>query len=228
MTDANKTHIAVILDRSGSMQSIKGDMLGGLLAFIADQLKQPGECTLDLFQFDEQYEVVFEGVPLRDVPPIVLTPRGSTALLDATFKSITRIGERLGKLPEADRPAAVIVIIITDGFENASREVSRQQVKSAIERQTNQYRWQFVYLGADPTTFAEAASLGISAQSSSKYQANSVGVSAVYVQASAAAKVYRAAVRSAGGASSDISFSMTPEAKPVQPVADGTDEPEQQ
>lgn len=68
MADKGRTEIAVILDRSGSMQSIRDDMVGGLASFVEGQRKEPGTCTLSLYQFDDTYEVMFEAMPLRRVP----------------------------------------------------------------------------------------------------------------------------------------------------------------
>ena len=79
MTDPNLTHLYFLLDRSGSMQSIKDDTEGGFDAFIAEQHSQPGECRVTLAQFDDRYEEVYRDVPAADVPPLSLSPRGSTA-----------------------------------------------------------------------------------------------------------------------------------------------------
>ena len=83
MTNSTITHIAFLLDRSGSMQSIKDDTEGGFNAFIQDQRRQGGECRVTLAQFDNEYEEVYRDLPLAEVPPLRLVPRGSTALLDS-------------------------------------------------------------------------------------------------------------------------------------------------
>ncbi len=76
MTKPNLTHLYFLLDRSGSMQSIKDDTEGGFDAFMAEQRKQPGECRVTLAQFDDQYEEVYRDIPVADVPPLSLSPRG--------------------------------------------------------------------------------------------------------------------------------------------------------
>lgn len=122
MTDPNLTHLYFLLDRSGSMQSIKDDTEGGFDAFIAEQRSQPGDCRVTLAQFDDRYEEVYQDVPVADVPPLSLSPRGSTALLDSIGRLLGEAGGRLAALPEHERPGVVIVGIMTDGHENSSRE----------------------------------------------------------------------------------------------------------
>jgi hypothetical protein len=104
------------------MQSIREDTVGGFDAFIAEQREQPGECRVTLAQFDDQYELVYADRPIQEVPGLVLQPRGTTALLDAIGRLVTDAGAGLAALPEAERPGTVIVGIMTDGHENASKE----------------------------------------------------------------------------------------------------------
>lgn len=194
MTDKNKRLIAVVLDRSGSMSSIRADMQGGFNSFMAAQRQEPGECLVSLYQFDDHYEQVYEDLPAASVPPLVIEPRGSTALLDALHRAMSRVGQRLSEVPEAERPGAVIFMIITDGHENASREVSRANVRAFIERQHTQYQWQFVYLGADAGAFHEAASIGIRA--AGQYTASPKGVNNMWVGTASVVQSYSSSVRS--------------------------------
>ena len=92
MTNPNLTHIAFLLDRSGSMHSIKDDTEGGFNAFIAEQRQQGGECRVTLAQFDNEYEEVYRDLPLAEVPALRLVPRGSTALLDSIGRLVTSTG----------------------------------------------------------------------------------------------------------------------------------------
>jgi hypothetical protein len=202
MTNPNLTHIYFLLDRSGSMQSIVDDTVGGFEAFIAEQRKAtagaaagPGaECRVTLAQFDDTYEEVYADRPIDQVPPLVLQPRGTTALLDSVARIVNDAGARLAALPEDQRPGTVIVGIMTDGLENASREWAHPQVKQLIERQTSDYQWQFLYLGADQDAVEVGMSMGVGAGHSVTYgrgrvkQAMSVAASSVttYRQARAA------------------------------------------
>ena len=134
MTNPDLTHIEFVLDRSGSMHSIKADIEGGFDAFIADQRTHPGQCTVSLTQFDNEYEPVFTAIDVRDVRPLNLQPRGATAMLDAIGRSILALGERLAAQPEAERPGTVIVAVMTDGMENASREFTYVAIKELVTR----------------------------------------------------------------------------------------------
>ena len=169
MTDPNLTHLYFLLDRSGSMQSIKDDTEGGFDAFIGEQRTQPGRCRVTLAQFDDQYEEVFRDRAVADVPPLHLQPRGSTALLDSIGRLVGEAGARLAALTEDQRPGVVIVGIMTDGHENASRELGHAQVKAMIERQTKDYGWQFLYMGADQDAIEVGSSIGVSAANSMTY-----------------------------------------------------------
>jgi hypothetical protein len=161
MTDKNLTHLYFLLDRSGSMQSIRDDIVGGFDAFIADQKREPGECRVSLSQFDDVYEEVYADRPLGAVPSLDLVPRGSTAMLDAIGRLINSAGARLAALPEDARPATVIVGIMTDGMENASQEFSRAQVRQMITTQSKDYDWTFLYMGANQDAVEVGTDMGI-------------------------------------------------------------------
>lgn len=196
MTDNNKTLIVTVLDRSGSMASLRTDMQGGFDSFVAKQKALPGECLVSLYQFDDQYDVVYEMRPIALVPKLSLEPRGGTALLDAVSRTIGHVGSQLRALPERERPAAVIVMIITDGHENASREATYALVASQVATQTQAYHWQFVYLGADANALDEARGMGIRA--AAMYVNSAQGVGSMYKGTGSAVASYRSAVRSSG------------------------------
>lgn len=157
------TDITLIIDRSGSMDSIQSDAQGGINTFIEEQRKLPGEARLTIVEFDDKYDVVYDGVDIKGEINYKLVPRGGTALLDAVGKTINTVGERLSKMDEKDRPGLVVILIVTDGEENSSREFSREQIKNMIDHQTNVYKWQFTYIGSDISTFQEAGSIGLGA-----------------------------------------------------------------
>ena len=136
MTRSDLTHLYFLLDRSGSMQSIKSDIEGGFAAFVDEQRKGAGECRATLAQFDDVYELVYADRPLVDVPPLDLQPRNMTALHDAMGRLITDAGASLAALPEDQRPGTVIVAIMTDGLENASKEWTGAAIKALVEQQT--------------------------------------------------------------------------------------------
>jgi uncharacterized protein YegL len=194
------TLIAVVLDRSGSMSSIRTDMEGGLNTFIKEQAAEPGECRLTLAQFDTKYEVLADYIDIRTAPKFQLVPRNGTALLDAIGKTVTEVGEKLAALPEAQRPSKVVVMIVTDGLENSSREWKSGDVMSLIKRQTEQWAWQFVYLGANQDAIAVGQGLAVPAASSMTYDATSQGTRAMFTNSSASIRRYR------GGQGQTVAF----------------------
>lgn len=177
---ANFTRIAVILDRSGSMGSCRESTVAGFNTFIVEQKKLPGTATVKLVQFDNEYETVFD-VPLQDAPELTqltFVPRGSTALLDAQGRTIIELGNELEKMPESERPSKVIVVTLTDGEENASKEFTRAKIAEMIKHQRDNYQWDFVFLGANQDAVKVAASMNIPMASAMTYSTSRAGVQA--------------------------------------------------
>ncbi len=207
MTDANLTHLYFLLDRSGSMQSIKSDTEGGFDAFIAEQRKTAGECRVTLAQFDTHYEVVYAGRPVAEVPHLDLQPRGMTALLDAMGRLITDAGRELAALPEDRRPASVVVGIMTDGMENASREWTHPAIKALVEQQTQAYGWQFLYMGADQDAVEVGTSLGVAPAQSMTYGRGSVRPAMAAMSTNVGAyRQSRSSGKSSAEAAADLAF----------------------
>jgi len=178
----SRTEIIIILDRSGSMESVRADTIGGFNSFLADQQKLKDEAYITLVQFDDQYEKVYEGKPLAGAPPLdeqTFQPRGSTALLDAIGRTINEQGERFSRAPDNLKPSKVIVAIMTDGFENASQKFDRAQVFGLISQQRDQWAWMFYFLGANQDAIAEAGRIGLAAGQALSYAATSRGTAAV-------------------------------------------------
>lgn len=172
----NLTDITLVVDRSGSMESIREDAEGGVNAFIRSQAGLPGEACITLVQFDTEYQFLARGVPAGKMKPYKLVPRGATALLDAVGRAINETGERLSKLPETDRPGLVVFVVMTDGQENSSKEFTKPQIKQMIEEQSSKYQWQFTFLGADQDAFAEAESMGMGAAGAAAFSKSKVGL----------------------------------------------------
>lgn len=170
----NYTHIVVVLDRSGSMISVKNDMEQGLKYLLDEQKKVEGEATISLYKFDDHVESVFHFSPLAAVEKIELEPRGFTALYDALGQAVDETGRYLAAMPEPLRPERVIVVVITDGDENHSSKFTQRQVFDKITQQTERYNWQFTYLGANQDALKVGHGLGI--RSSASYNASQAGV----------------------------------------------------
>lgn len=190
----NKTDMTLILDKSGSMEIIRTDTIGGYNTFLKEQQETPGECDFSLVMFDTNYDFVYQGRPIKEVHGLsekTYRPSGSTALLDAVGRSIHEAGNRLDKLTEADKPEKVIMVIITDGQENFSREYTKDQIKKMIEHQEKQYSWSFMYLGANQDAFAEAGGMGIRMTATSNWKGDKEGVEVAYMSTSANVRAYR-------------------------------------
>ena len=147
MTNSNYTHLALVVDRSGSMADIKDDAQGGINTLIAEQFAEEGQLTVTLSEFDDHFNDVvrMSGKPFA----YKLSPRGSTALLDAVGKEITRTAQELDALPKALRPSKVLFVVVTDGQENSSNEFTLKAVKASIETQRKEHGWTFQFIGAE-------------------------------------------------------------------------------
>lgn len=193
MTDSNYTALLVIVDRSGSMSSIKSDAEGGLNTLIASQAEVEGHCTVKLVQFDDVYDVVWPSTDVRDQPRYTLVPRGSTALLDAMGRAITDFGKELAGMPESRRPGKVLVVVVTDGFENASREWSWTTVNKLVTEQKEKYAWEFTFIGANQDAVLTGHRLGIERDKSITFTASAAGTSNVYSSLANNVSMYRSA-----------------------------------
>lgn len=195
MTDINLTEIALIVDESGSMISIKDDTEGGFNTFIEEQKKVEGKATVSLTRFENASRVEYSNKPIDRVKPLVLRPGGGTALLDAIGDTIDAVGGRISELPEEERPGSVIVVILTDGQENSSRRFTKAQIKQKIKHQSEKYNWVFVYLGANQDAIAEGGSYGIPQATSITYSGQNVG--SAFTSTASNISTYRGAVATA-------------------------------
>ncbi len=175
--------IICIIDRSGSMQSIRSDAIGCFNAFLDQQKKEPGSARLTLVMFNSVYDVVLKRVPLEEVLDLTeetYVPMGTTALLDAMGKTIDSVATRLMETPEDKRPERVIFAILTDGQENASTSYTRSQVFEKISRHREANGWEFTFLAANQDAIVVGRSLGIPAADSHSFGATPDGIKAAY------------------------------------------------
>jgi len=190
------THIAIILDRTGSMEEIREDTIGGFNAFLKEQQNLPDEATLSLIQFDSQntYEVIHHFEKIKDVPKLTsetYVPRASTPLLDAIGRGINDLESTLEKMQPTQRPANVVMVIITDGQENSSREFGKNQIVKMIKAKQEK-GWQFVYLSADLASINDAMEYGMHAHATMAFDKTHVGTQHMWSSSSKALARYRA------------------------------------
>ncbi len=198
----NLTEIICVIDRSGSMRSCAEEAQSGFNNFVQEQKNKEGQGKLTLVQFDDQYEIVHDGIDIKDVPSYTLQARGMTAYCDAIGKTINTVGERLAKTPENDRPGLVIFVIISDGYENASQEFNRVQIKEMIEHQEKKYNWQFTFMGANEAALQEANQVAAFNSAVAQYNNNSNAYNALSM------KCARMRGASASGQKIDNAFSV--------------------
>lgn len=183
------TEVVFILDRSGSMSGLEQDTIGGFNSTIKKQREEEGDCLVSVVLFDHTDEVIYDRVPIADVPQMTekeYYTRGCTALLDALGGAIHHIGNVHKYAREEDRPAKTIFIITTDGMENASRRYSGEQIKQMIERQKTKYGWEFIFIGANIDAIETARRYGIDEDRAVRYNNDSEGIKAVYESVSEA------------------------------------------
>jgi uncharacterized protein YegL len=175
-----KTMICLILDRSGSMNGRENDVIGGVNTFLDEQKKLPDPASIAMVRFDTEATERFRAMqPLTDCAPLTkddYQPRGGTPLLDAIGKTLTDLDNDW----KAEQPERAILVIVTDGEENASREYKKAKIKEMIESRQASGKWAIVYLGANVDAFAEAGSMGIVAQNSGGYTNTSRGTKTMY------------------------------------------------
>ena len=174
----NLTELVFILDRSGSMTGLESDTIGGYNSLLAKQKQERGGAVVTTVLFDDNFEILHDRISIEGVSPITEKEyfvRGNTALLDAVGKTISKIGNAQKHTSEQMRADKVMVVIITDGMENASKEYSHTSIKKLIKLQKEKYGWEFIFLGANIDAIATAAEFGIDADRAADYQADGEG-----------------------------------------------------
>lgn len=148
----NKTEIGIVLDCSGSMSILRNTIIEQFNEFIENQTKIPGECNIWLTTFSDTYDMLQKSQPLCEVVKLNESnyqTTGMTALNDAIYVTMTKMGEHFRDMPEEERPSKVMFVIITDGEENASKKVNTKTVSELIEQQKNVYNWEIVFIGTE-------------------------------------------------------------------------------
>ncbi len=179
----NLTELVFILDRSGSMNGLERDTIGGFNSLIEKQKRETGEAYVSTVLFDNVCEVIHDRVKLEDIPPLTekeYYTRGSTALLDAVGGAVRHIANIHKYARKEDIPAKTLFVITTDGMENASRNYTYEKVKKMIEHEKSKYGWEFLFLGANIDAAETAANIGISRDRATNYISDSEGTELNY------------------------------------------------
>ena len=181
-----EVNVVFLLDRSGSMANCVADTIGGYNNYLKEQKESNNQVFVSTILFDHDYEVLHDCVPVNKVNELTdkdYFVRGSTALYDA-------IGKTILDLDKKQLDNKVLFIITTDGFENASRNFHRDQIKELIEGHPN---FEFIYVGANIDSYAEASNIGIKHDHVANYETNTKGVKNLFKSvAKATESVYSA------------------------------------
>ena len=184
-------HIYLVLDESGSMNSLTEDVIGGVNKMLDEQKVQPGKCRVTIVAFDtERYHLIHDAVKLKDVPQLTkadYSPRGGTPLLDAEGRTLTAaVARQDARLAAGKVEEAVLVATFTDGHENASTEWKFEQLK-AFKAQLEERGWAFTYLGVGLDAYAhgnQAQRTGVVMASATRAAATPDGVDLSYANLS--------------------------------------------
>ena len=197
---SNLLHICFVLDESGSMYNSVDDVIGGFQKLIDEQKgEKNGECIISLYRFSSTVKKDYIGKPVNEVPKLYYSPGGCTAMNDGVGTAIDEIGKWLSDMNESERPSKNIIVIMTDGQENASKEYNFDTVKAKIKHQEEKYSWTFVYMGTNLQDLKDANRLGIKMRSVS----GSRNIAANYSHIDTYAKALRSSTNAASVAAAD-------------------------
>lgn len=177
-----ESHVTFVLDSSGSMRKIEEDTIGGFNTFLSDQQDEEGTASVSLYDFNTNVDTVYEGNPIEEAPQLNDTnyrPGGRTALYDAIATAIKGTDTYLASLDAEDRPENVIVVILTDGKENAS-ETGQQQIREQVEYRREEFEWEFLFIGANQDAALTAENVGIDRDKSLDMDHSGEGTQAAY------------------------------------------------
>ncbi len=183
-TTNRPTEVILLIDRSGSMHTLRDATIDGVNSFLQEQSEGDAEMYVSVYQFNHRFKTLLEAQPARHrfvMGRENYRPHGCTALLDAISETIDRTAFRLSHLEEE---ADVVVAVVTDGYENSSRRTTLQQAREMVEAKERE-GWEFVFLGADLASMRDAAGIGFSSSKSARYARNARAVASSYEMMSA-------------------------------------------
>ncbi|HPF87553.1 MAG TPA: VWA domain-containing protein [Candidatus Limiplasma sp.] len=204
--------LVFILDKSGSMGGLESDTIGGYNAMLQKQQQQAGACRITTVLFDSHVRLLHDRTDLCGVRPITsddYCAGGSTALIDAIGMTLDKIANAQKHTDSAYRPESTLVVIITDGEENASREYTLDAVRRRIETLKAEHSWEFIFLGANIDAVTTAAQYGIAKDRAQNYHADSQGVATNYRAMSSAVTHFRTGDREMRGWNDAIKTDFT-------------------
>lgn len=201
------TQISIVLDRSGSMSTVREATVSGFNEFVEGQKSGAGGANITLVQFDTEnpYEVLYQSKAVKEVAKLTIeqyVPRGGTPLHDAIGRTIDGLGATLSKMKAEERPGKVVVVIMTDGLENSSKEYSSSRIAEMIKHQREIYKWEFIFLGANQDAILTGERLNIPAFFAMSFSPDGGDMGRAMASTSANVRAFRQT-----GASVDLAYS---------------------
>ena len=201
------THIGIVQDRSGSMSSLTHSTIDGFNEYVNGLRKGAKEderldYRLTLVQFDDEIITRYEDLELKNVKDLntdTYQTRGVTALYDAIGTTIEQIESYVKDGDDA------IIVIMTDGYENASQKFNKDRIKSMVKDKEKR-DWQFVFLGAGIDAMAEGAGIGIAKGNTMSYGKTAGATRGTYYNLSAATNARTSAVKSGTYSAASMDF----------------------
>lgn len=188
----NYTHMLVILDRSGSMAGLTNSTIAGFNGFMKEQKNVSGKATASLVQFATNQSWVYDFLPIQEVSDLTTKTYeangSSTALCDSIARAVHRTEDQIKGMEE--KPDNIVVVIITDGLENSSKEFKKDYVCKIIKSHEEE-GWDFVFLGANQDAISEGGNVGIRSTNAMTYAANAEGIQYMYACVSSGLTSYR-------------------------------------
>lgn len=190
------TYVTFVLDSSGSMEKIEDDTRGGFNLFLRDQRDEEGDAYVSLYEFNDDVEVVYQDIEIEDAPELDeenYRPGGRTALHDAITRAIGDTEDLLDALQGHEQPDNVIVVVLTDGKENAS-ETPADVVRERVEEK-RENGWEFMFIGANQDAALTAEQMGMDRDKSLDMSHSGEGSKAAHASTSRRISEARRAVR---------------------------------
>ena len=190
----NITEVVFIMDKSGSMHGLEADTIGGFNSLIEKQKQTEGKVLISAVLFNQDVNTIYDRIALDKIK--TMTDKeyyvgGSTALLDAVGDTINHITAMQKSADKSDCPDKTLIVIMTDGMENSSKEYSYTKIKQMIAAKKELNNWEFLFLGANIDAPQEASRFGISPKRAVKYHNDSKGVKKNFDVVSEAVTAYR-------------------------------------